>query len=111
MYQIWLGGAPDLTRVAYTYADKVKFDGGGSAPTLSSSAPAAPIAPTVSKLAAPTITGAQTPATPGSQIAGTLAQSSGNPIKAYVVSGDITSQQALDRRTTRAATFSGGTNG
>jgi hypothetical protein len=68
-------------------------------------------APTVSKLAAPTITGTQSGATPGSQIAGTLAQSSGKPIKAYVVSGDITSQQALDRRTTRAATFSGGTIG
>lgn len=99
------------TAIQIKNIDKVKFDGGGSSPTLSSSAPAAPTAPTVSKLAAPTITGAQTPATPGSQIAGTLAQSSGNPIKAYVVSGDVTSQQALDRRTTRAATFSGGTIG
>jgi len=99
------------TAIQIKNIDKVKFDGGGSAPTLSSSAPAAPTAPTINKLAAPTITGAQTPATPGSQIAGTLAQSSGNPIKAYVVSGDVTSQQALDRRTTRAATFSGGTIG
>jgi hypothetical protein len=99
------------TAIQIKNIDKVKFDGGGSSPTLSSSAPAAPTVPTVSKLAAPTITGAQTPATPGSQIAGTLAQSSGNPIKAYVVSGDVTSQQALDRRTTRAATFSGGTIG
>ena len=99
------------TAIQIKNIDKVKFDGGGSAPTLSSSAPAAPTAPTINKLAAPTITGAQTPATPGSQIAGTLAQASGNPIKAYVVSGDVTSQQALDRRTTRAATFSGGTIG
>ena len=99
------------TAIQIKNIDKVKFDGGGSSPTLSSSAPAAPTAPTVSKLAAPTITGAQTPATPGSQIAGTLAQASGNPIKAYVVSGDISSAQALDRRTNRAATFSGGTIG
>jgi len=99
------------TAIQIKNIDKVKFDGGGSSPTLSSSAPAAPTAPTVSKLAAPTITGAQTPATPGSQIAGTLAQSSGKPIKAYVVSGDISSAQALDRRTNRAATFSGGTIG
>ena len=99
------------TAIQIKNIDKVKFEGGGSAPTLSSSAPAAPTAPTVSKLAAPTITGAQTPATPGSQIAGTLAQSSGKPIKAYVVSGDISSAQALDRRTNRAATFSGGTIG
>ena len=96
------------TAIQIKNIDKVKFEGGGSAPTLSSSAPAAPTAPTVSKLAAPTITGAQTPATPGSQIAGTLAQSSGKPIKAYVVSGDISSAQALDRRTNRAATLSGG---
>ena len=25
-YQVWLGGSPALTRVAYTYADKVKMD-------------------------------------------------------------------------------------
>ena len=99
------------TAIQIKNIDKVKFDGGGSAPTLSSSAPAAPTAPTINKLTAPTITGAQTPATPGSQIAGTLAQASGNPIKAYVVSGDISSAQALDRRTNRAATFSGGTIG
>ena len=99
------------TAIQIKNIDKVKFEGGGSAPTLSASAPAAPIAPTVSKLAAPTITGAQTPATPGSQIAGTLAQSSGQLVKAFVVSGDVTSQIALDRRTNRAATFSGGTNG
>lgn len=59
----------------------------------------------------PQITGTQGQATPGSQIAQTLGAASGKPIRAYVVSGDVTSQQALDRRTTRAATFSGGTNG
>ncbi len=46
-----------------------------------------------------------------SQIAQTLSGITGQPIRAYVVSGDVTSQQALDRRTTRAATFSGGTGG
>ena len=25
MYQIWLGGSPDLTRLAYTYRNKVKW--------------------------------------------------------------------------------------
>jgi hypothetical protein len=30
------------------------------------------------------------------------------PLKAYVVSGEVSSAQALDRRTSRAATFSGG---
>jgi len=56
------------------------------------------------KLATPQITGTEA-ATPGSQIAQTLAMSSGKPVRAYVVSGDISSQQALDRKTNRGATF------
>ena len=47
-------------------------------------------------------------ANPTSQIAESLAMTTGKPIRAYVVSSDITSQQALDRRTNRAATFTGG---
>ena len=58
--------------------------------------------------AVPQITGTQGTATPGSQIAQTIGAASNKPIRAYVVSGDITGQQALDRRTNRAATFSGG---
>jgi hypothetical protein len=56
----------------------------------------------------PQIVGTTGQATPGQQIAQTLAARTDKPLKAYVVSGDVTSQQALDRRTTRAATFSGG---
>jgi hypothetical protein len=55
-------------------------------------------------MSTPQIQGTQ-PATPGSQIAETLGATTGKPIKAYVVSGEISSQQALDRRTNRAATF------
>ena len=73
---------------------------GGAAPTP----PSATTGPT----AIPQIVGSAGQATPGQQIAQTLAARSEKPIKAYVVSGDVTSQQALDRRTTRAATFSGG---
>jgi len=67
---------------------------------------AMPSAPRVGGMMAPTIntTGGQNAT---SQIADTLAAASGKPIKAYVVGGDVTSQQALDRRTNRAATFSG----
>jgi hypothetical protein len=43
-----------------------------------------------------------------SQIASSLMQASGKPLKAYVVSGEISSQQALDRRTSVAGTFSAG---
>jgi hypothetical protein len=75
--------------------------GGGSV----SSAPNIPV-PKVAGAAAPEMqtTGGQNPNT---QLAQTLGRASA-PLKAYVVSGDISSQQALDRRTSRAATFSGG---
>lgn len=71
--------------------------GGGNAPQFN----AAP------SLAAPQIQtgGAQNPS---SQIAQTVASAQNRPVRAYVVSGDISSQQALDRRTSAAATFSGG---
>ena len=76
--------------------------GGGSVSSGASSLPA----PKVSSTAAPEIqtTGGQNPNT---QLAQTLNKASA-PLKAYVVSGDVSSQQALDRRTSRAATFSGG---
>jgi hypothetical protein len=44
---------------------------------------------------------------PSQQIGQTISAAQ-RPIRAYVVSGDISSQQALDRRTNRAATFSAG---
>jgi hypothetical protein len=44
---------------------------------------------------------------PSQQIGQTISAAS-KPVRAYVVSGDISSQQALDRRTNRAATFAGG---
>jgi hypothetical protein len=88
---------------------------GGSLPRSSGGAGgsvgSAPVPPTLERSAVPQITGTQGQATPGQQIAQTLAARTDKPLKAYVVSGDVTSQQALDRRTTRAATFSGGTNG
>jgi hypothetical protein len=64
-------------------------------------------APTIPQINAPDInvSGGQNPT---SAIAGTLAAASGRPIKAYVVSTDMSSAQALDRRTNRAATLSGG---
>ncbi len=70
----------------------------GAAPTIA--------APRVAGAAAPQIqtTGGMNPS---SQIAETIA-SAQRPVRAYVVSGDVSSQQALDRRTSRAATFTGG---
>lgn len=77
--------------------------GGSSLPAAGS---AAPTAPSVAGMAAPQIGGTQA-ASPGAQIAGTLAATTGKPMKAYVVAGDVSSQQALDRRTSNAATFGG----
>jgi hypothetical protein len=78
--------------------------GGGSAASLSSSI----AAPRVGSTAAPQITGVEGGTSPTAQITQTLSQRDNRPVKAFVVSGDITSQQALDRRTNRAATFNGG---
>jgi hypothetical protein len=72
---------------------------GGSAAQL-------PKPPTVSGAAAPQIQSGQG-INPTTQIAQTIGAAQ-KPIKAYVVSGDVSSQQALDRRTSRAATFTGG---
>jgi hypothetical protein len=72
--------------------------GGGGSAQLS--------APRIGGIAAPQInTGGGM--NPSSQIAETLGAAQ-KPVRAYVVSGDVSSAQALDRRTSRAATFTGG---
>jgi hypothetical protein len=88
-------------------AGKSKSSGSGQAGSSSgSSTTSVPAPPTVAVTAAPQIqTG--TGQNPTAQIGETIA-SAQRPIKAYVVSGEISSQQALDRRTSRAATFVGG---
>ena len=65
-----------------------------------------PTAPTTPSVAAPQIQTAG-----GQDATSRLGQTISNaqtPIKAYVVSQDVSSMQALDRRTNRAATLSGG---
>ena len=71
---------------------------GGAAPTIA--------APRVAGAAAPQInvSGGQNPT---AAIGETISRSQA-PVRAYVVSGEVSSQQALDRRTSRAATFTGG---
>jgi hypothetical protein len=79
---------------------------GGASAGSTAAAPAPPAPPQVASTAAPQINtaGGQNPNT---QLAQTISGAM-QPVKAYVVSGDVSSQQALDRRTSRAATFSGG---
>jgi hypothetical protein len=63
--------------------------------------------PRVAGAAAPQIntTGGMNPST---QISETIASAQNRPIRAYVVSGEVSSAQAMDRRVSNAATFSGG---
>lgn len=112
------------TAVQIKNINATQFEGGGSTPSASSVASSAATPtialPTIESKGAPTIQGTQGGQNPTQRIAETIAnrtdrmvttlEANGErPIKTYVVSGDITSQQALDRRTNRAATFSGGT--
>jgi hypothetical protein len=78
--------------------------GGGGAAASSGGVGVSIPTPTVGSIGAPQIQGTQA-ATPGAQIASTLSQATGRPIRAYVVSGEVSSAQALDRRTSVAATF------
>ena len=88
---------------AQTYESQASGAAGGAGGAAGSPAIQAPTVPTA---AAPQIQtgGGMNPTT---QIAQTISGAQ-QPIKAYVVSGEISSQQALDRRTNRAATFVGG---
>jgi hypothetical protein len=82
-----------------------KMPGATSAPSAGGSVPA-PTLPSIPSIQAPQITtaGGNNPTT---QLAQTLSNAQ-SPIKAYVVSTDVSSMQALDRRTNRAATLSAG---
>lgn len=105
-----LGIASTIAGAAKSISQINSSDNATSASSSGASLPSAggagPTAPTVASMAAPTIGGTQS-ATPGAQIADTLSAASGKPMKAYVVAGDVSSQQALDRRTSNAATFGG----
>ena len=85
--------------------------GGGRGTSSSSSLPSASPPPTFnvpSSMNAPQIQSSTPGATPETQIAATIGKAQDRPIKTYVVSQDISSAQALSRRTDGAATFGGG---
>jgi hypothetical protein len=81
--------------------------GGSGGGSVSTGGVQAPAAPAIGSIGAPQITGTTGGTNPTTQIAETLANATNKPIRAYVVSGDVSSQQALDRRTSAAATFGG----
>lgn len=86
--------------------NQVQVPGGSGSGGAGSAGGANITPPTVARTEAPEIqtAGGQNPAT---QIATSIGRAQA-PLKAYVVSGEVSSQQALDRRTSAAATFSGG---
>ena len=83
----------------------VQIPGGGGS-SGGSGGMAAPALPTIAAQTAPQIntTGGQDPTSKIGETIGGVQK----PIQAYVVSQEVSSMQALDRRTNRAATLSGG---
>lgn len=94
-------------RKAIQQINSTPGEGGGGAAGGGASLGAAPTFSSRQGMSAPQIQ--TTPgATPESQIASTISRAQNRPIQAYVVSQQVSSQQALDRRTNGAATFGGG---
>jgi len=100
-------GLLNVNKILSTQIPSAKPSGGSAGGSGGGAGAVDIAAPTIPQINAPDInvSGGQNPT---SALAGTLAAASGRPIKAFVVSTDISSQQALDRRTNRAATLSGG---
>jgi hypothetical protein len=109
-----IGGALSIAAVIAATAQGIKqinsagasvgATGGGGVSAGATTTPAVPTAP---QFTAPQIQtgGGMNPTT---QIAQTIGAAQSRPVRAFVVSQDVTSTQALDRRTNRAATFSSG---
>ena len=108
--QIATVGVSSAAQIAAVLSAKKGGGGGGGASAGGSSGGgggATPVAaPTVGPTAIPQIQSGQG-VNPSQQIGETIAKSQGN-IRAYVVSKDLQTQGALDRRANRAATFNGG---
>jgi hypothetical protein len=103
---VGVSSAAQIAAILSAGKSKSSGAGGGGGSVSSAGSGAIPNAPTVAGTAAPqiTTTGGMNP----TQQIGETISASQRPIRAYVISGDVTSQQALDRRTSRAATFSAG---
>jgi hypothetical protein len=98
------GAVKSIQQVNQAAAQAGVTGGGGGGGSVGG---ATPNLPRVGGMASPQVQ-TQGGNNPSSQIAQTIAMAQQKPTRAYVVGQDITSQQALDRRTNVAATFSGG---
>ncbi len=88
-------------------AASVGASGGGSGAGAGAQTPPPTYAGAPTAMASPQVQSGQG-MNASSQIAQTLANAQNKPIRTYVVSQELTSTQALDRRTNRAATLSSG---
>ena len=99
--------AGGLLQVRKIISTKIPKPPGGSLPASSGGGGGGGGA-SVPTIQAPQIeTGGGSSSNAGSQISETIAASSNRPVQAFVVSTEISSTQALDRRTNGAATFGG----
>jgi hypothetical protein len=87
--------------------NKAQVPGGGSGGASAGGGGVSIPTPPVPSTQAPTIQGG-TPSDPTSLIRQTISGAMSRPVRAYVISQDVSSNQALDRRVNQAATFSGG---
>ena len=100
--------AAGLLQVKKIISTKLPKPPGGSLPASGGGGGGGSSAPPPS-ISAPQIeTGGVGEGDTSSQIAQTIAESSNRPVQAYVVSTEVSSTQALDRRTNSSATFGGG---
>ena len=99
-----IGGLLQVKKIVDTKIPPIPIPGGGSTSGGATSNAPTMEAPSIPSMTMPGIT-ATGGTNPTQQIAQTLSQTTNKPVKAYVVSGDVSSQQALDRRTSKAATF------
>jgi hypothetical protein len=103
---VGVSSAAQIAAILSAGKSKSSGAGGGGGSVTSAGSGAIPNAPTVAGTAAPQIT--TTGGTNPTQQIGETISASQRPIRAYVIASDISSAQALDRRTSRAATFSAG---
>ena len=96
-----LAGLMNVRKIVSTQIPKMPGATGGGGGSMSTPSIQAP---SVSSPQAPQLQSGMG-INPTTQIAEGLSRASNKPLKAYVVGTDVSSQQALDRRTTSAATF------
>lgn len=104
-----IGIASSVAAGVKAVRDIKNADKSQSAPSAGGQGPARPAAPSAAATSIPQTVATGGEVDTGSQIAQAIAgarqRDEDKPIKAYVVSSDVSSQQALDRRTNVAATF------